>query len=146
MARTERWRESVSELPTEQELRQRATQGWKLAAVEWRRDAPADRDVPEDEPRLSETPYGLCTSDGGLELEAERTEEQALQLMLGLVIDDSHSLASVAEELNRRGFRTRAGSRWSQGAVFRMMPRLVEVAPSIFARPDWSPERTQTTH
>jgi hypothetical protein len=141
MARTERWRESVSELPTEEEVRRRAEQGWKLAAVEWRREA-ADR----DEPGLPETPYGLCTPEGGTELDARRDEQEALRLMLGLVIDDRNSLAAVAHELNRRGFRTRAGGPWSPSAVFSMMPRLVEVAPSIFARPDGSTQRGLTTH
>lgn len=142
MARTERWREAVSELPTEDEVRRKAEQGWKLAAVEWRREAPAA----PDEARLVETPYGLCTHDGGTELDKSRSEQEALQLMLGMVIDDRNSLAAVAEELNRRGFKTRSGDTWSPGAVFKMLPRLVEVAPSIFARPDWSTERSLTTH
>lgn len=142
MARTERWREAVSELPTADEIRRKAEQGWKLDAVEWRREVPAGR----DEPGLHQTPYGLCTRDGTTELDTSRSEDDALRLMLGMVIDDSNTLAAVAEELNRRGFRTRAGSNWSQGAVFKMLPRLVEVAPSIFARSEWSKERPATTH
>jgi hypothetical protein len=43
----------------------------------------------------------------------------------------------VAEELNRRGFRTRAGGDWSPVAVFNLLPRLIEVGPRIFSSEEW---------
>ena len=139
MARVERMREAVSDLPTAEEIRQKAEEGWQLGAVEWQREAPA---AAEDE--VEETPYGLSTRDGGTELRMNEAEEEALRLMLGMVIDDRNSLATVAGELNRRGYRTRDGQSWSQGAVFNMLPRLIEVAPRFFASPEWSSEHALT--
>lgn len=133
MANEQRFRETVTRLPTEDEVKKRAAEGWTLAAVEWRRTTPEARET-----AAGETPYGLQTPDGRTRLRMDPKEEEALRLMLGMVVDDQHSLAAVAEELNRRGFRTRQGESWSQGEVFNMMPRLVEVAPRLFASSDWS--------
>ena len=133
MARFEKLRENVSELPTEEEVREKAAEGWKLVAVEWQREAPARAEEP-----AHETPFGLCAADGGTELRPDRGEQEILRLILGMVIDDDNSLEQVAAELNRRGLPRRGGRSWNQGAVFNMLPRLVEVAPQIFARADWS--------
>jgi len=54
------------------------------------------------------------------------------------VIDDQNSLSDVAIELNQRGYRTRSGAPWSQVSVLHLLPRVVEVAPEIFANPSWS--------
>lgn len=146
MARIERWHERVSELPTADELREREREGWKIAAIEWQREAAAEQRG--DETRRAETPYGLLTPAGDTELAPSPAEEEALRLMLRMVIDDRNTLAMVATELNRRGFRTRGGRSWSPRAVFDMLPRLVEVAPRFFAeprRPDW-PEAAAATH
>lgn len=140
MARVERMRETISKPPTAEEIRQKAEEGWKLVAVEWQREAPAQAG---DE--VEETPFGLCTGDGGTELEISRAEQEALRIMLGMVVDDRNSLAAVADELNRRGYRTRDGRDWSQGAVFNMLPRLIEVAPRFFASPEW-PAAQPMTH
>lgn len=140
MATVERWREQVSEPPTAAEIREKAKQGWRLAAVEWQRQVPAAAAQ-----ELLETPYGLRTPAGDTELHRNREEEEALRLMLGMVIDDRNSLTAVAAELNRRGYRTRSGRSWSPTAVFDMLPRLVEVAPRFFARPDWAGEQA-TAH
>jgi hypothetical protein len=43
----------------------------------------------------------------------------------------------IAEELNRKGFRTRQGTRWNPVSVFQMLPRLIEVGPKIFATDEW---------
>ena len=133
MARVERMREAVSDPPTAEEIRQKAEEGWKLAAVEWQREAAAAAGG-----EVEETPFGLCTTEGGTELKMNEAEEEALRIMLGMVIDDRNSLAAVADELNRRGFRTRDGGDWSQGTVFNMLPRLIEVAPRFFASPEFS--------
>ena len=140
MARVERMRETISNPPTAEEVRQKAEEGWKLAAVEWQREAPAKAG---DE--LEDMPFGLCTEGGGTDLRMNPAEEEALRIMLGMVIDDRNSLATVADELNRRGYRTRDGRDWSQGAVFNMLPRLIEVAPRFFASPEW-PAAQPMTH
>ncbi len=137
MARVERLRESVSNPPTAEEIQQKAADGWRLVAVEWQREVAAGSGPAEASAAGAQTPYGLRTGDGETDLESDPREAEALELMLGLVIDDNNSLAEVAEELNRRGFRTRSGDSWSQVTVFNMLPRLVEVAPEIFAGADW---------
>ncbi len=138
MARVERLRETVSNPPTAEEIQRKADDGWELVAVEWQRAAPAGAEA------APQTPFGLCTSGGETELESDPREAEALKIMLGLVIDDRNSLAQVAEELNRRGFLTRGGESWSQVRVFNMLPRLVEVAPEIFAGSDWTAQYAAT--
>ena len=85
------------------------------------------------------TPFGLNTPDGGNTLTENADETHALRLILRMVINDDNTLGEVAEELNRKGFRTRSGKPWNQSTVFNMLPRLVEEAPNIYARPDWTP-------
>ena len=48
--------------------------------------------------------------------------------MMELTIQDG-PYSSIADELNRRGFRTREGVRWTPVSVFQMLPRLIEVGP-----------------
>lgn len=139
MAGFERWRETVTEMPTAEEVRRRAEEGWQPVAIEWRRAAPAAGES------VRETPYGLVTRDGGFELRPDPVEEEALRLMLTMVIDDRNSLARVAEELNRRGLTTRRGESWSQSAVFNMLPRLIEMAPRFFGATEW-PAASTLTH
>jgi len=81
-----------------------------------------------------EVPYGLRIAADCLYLEENPIERQALELMLDLIVTDQ-SLSQVAEELNRQGFRTRPGLKWTQVAVFNMLPRLVEASPQIRRRP-----------
>ncbi len=128
----ERFREVVSSLPDEEEIRRRGAEGWQLIALEWQR--------PSTDPVSAETPYGLRAPEGGTRLIEDPREEEALRLMLALVIDDRNTLSRVAEELNRRGLTTRQGGDWNAEAVFNMMPRLVEVAPRLYSRPDWQAE------
>ncbi len=139
MARIERLRETVSKPPSAEEIHQKAADGWELVAVEWQREAAAGAET-----KAVPTPFGLRTGGGETELETDAGEVEALKVMLGLVIDDRNSLAQVAEELNRRGFRTRNGETWSQVTVFNMLPRLVEVAPEIFAGSDWTAQHAVT--
>jgi hypothetical protein len=57
--------------------------------------------------------------------------------MLGLIIKDDVRFSMVAQELNEKGFRTRKGRPWTPSAVFEMLPRLVEVAPTILSSEEW---------
>ncbi len=60
--------------------------------------------------------------------------------MMELTIQDG-PYSSIADELNRRGFRTRDGVRWTPVSVFQMLPRLIEVGPTIFNTEDWQRRR-----
>jgi hypothetical protein len=63
-------------------------------------------------------------------------EREALIVMLEMIIQEK-SLSATAEELNRRGFRTRHNSNWTPGSVFDMLPRLIEVGPRVFSTEEW---------
>jgi hypothetical protein len=51
----------------------------------------------------------------------------------------------VADGLNGQGLRTRTGAAWTQVAVFNMLPRLIQVAPQIFASAEWEDRRKDAT-
>jgi hypothetical protein len=51
------------------------------------------------------------------------------------------SYMRVADELNRRGCRTREGERWTPISVFEMLPRLIEVGPHLFRSAEWEKHR-----
>lgn len=138
MAKIETVREPISRLPTTAEIEQREAQGWQLAAVEWQREVAGEA----TDPAAPATPYGLrVAGSGSTQLEAHPDERDVLQLTLDRVIDDENSLSDVATELNQLGYRTRSGAPWSQVSVFHLLPRVVEVAPEIFASPGWGERR-----
>lgn len=134
MARLQRVREVPSAPLSPEYVDQKAKEGWKLTAIEWEREV----DEPLSAPPLSEeVPYGLRVSADCTHLEENGAEKQALILMMDLIVQDA-PLSLVAEELNRKGFRTRAGGNWTPGSVFDMLPRLIQIGPRIFSSAEWS--------
>ena len=75
-------------------------------------------------------------------LEQNAKEREVLFLMMELTIQDG-PYSTIAEELNRRGYRTREGMRWTAISVFQMLPRLIEVGPAIFASDEWQQRRAR---
>lgn len=140
MAKKERVREVLSTPLTADDLRRKARAGWRAAAVEWERD---DDATPESSLPAEEVPYGLRIA-GDHHLVEDRDEVAALALMLEQIVADK-PCSAAAEELNRRGFRRRDGSRWTQVAIFNMLPRLIEVAPRIYSSDEWS-EKKERRH
>ena len=138
MAKIERVRQDVLPSFGPDEIRRQSEQGWKLVAVEW------ERELPETaaEPGLpGEVPFGLqVASDPPPRLEENQTEREILFLMMELTIQDG-PYSAIAEELNRRGYRTRQGTKWTPVSVFQMLPRLVEAGPRIFATEEWQERR-----
>ena len=136
MAKVERVRQVLSSPFGPAELTEQTRQGWKVVAVEW------EREVPEREPEEppikpgEETPFGLQISKDTAQLEENPTEREALFLMMELTVEEG-PYSRIAEELNRKGFRTRQGTRWSPVSVFQMLPRLIEVGPKIFGSEEW---------
>jgi hypothetical protein len=129
MSRLQRVREVPSGLSPEY-VNQKVKDGWKLAAVEWEREV--DEPAAALAPLSEDVPYGLRVSADCKRLEENAAEKQALVLMMDLIVQDA-PLSLVAEELNRRGLRTRAGANWTPGSVFDMLPRLIQVGPKIFS-------------
>lgn len=145
MAKLERVRESVEGSLDPEYLKQREKAGWRLVGVEWERET----EVPSGasagpEPRLEDPPYGVRVGGDCDHLEENPQEMQFLLSMMELIIQDI-SLTKVAEELTRKGYRTRKGTEWGPVAVFNMLPRLIELTPRIFASEEWIERRKRLT-
>lgn len=131
----ERIRQEVPASFGPNDIARHVEQGWKLVAVEWERDLKEDLSQ-----RSEEVPYGLQIAADAQRLEENPTEQEVLRLMMELTVQDG-PYSSIAEELNRRGYRTRHGLLWTPVSVFQMLPRLIEVGPKIFSTRDWQQRR-----
>lgn len=136
MADKQRVREAVSGID-QQQIDGRIALGWRLVALEWERDTVADEPQAQ---ASAEVPFGLKVSGDCAHLEENAAEREVLLAMMELTIQDG-PYSSIAEELNRRGFRTREGLRWTPVSVFQMLPRLIEVGPKIFGSEEWQERR-----
>jgi len=143
MKKIEWIREALSVLPSAEYLKQRETAGWRLAAVEWEREVQAEP-TPTSEGLVSgeEIPYGTRIASDCLHLEDNPTEMQVLNHLAEMVVQD-HSYNRMAESLNQRAFRTRDGKPWTALAVFKLTPRLIEVAPRILSGSEWENRKRQ---
>ena len=153
MAQFERVREAVEGKLDTAYAAAREREGWRLVAVEWERgDAPtsaAGGPVPmsvglrsmDDE---QAPPYGARVAGDCRGLEDNADEMQFLLALMELIIQDI-SISKVAEELNRKGFRTRGGTDWGPVVVFNLLPRLIELTPKIFASQEWVERRRKLT-
>lgn len=128
MAQVERLREAVRGQLDAEYLKNMMDAGWRMAAIEWERDIESAQPVPRSE----EPPYGLQVAGDCRTLEENSREQQALTLILEAVSRDQ-PLRDIAGELNRRGFRTRAGLAWRVADVFNMLPRVIDAGPQILA-------------
>ena len=140
MAKLERIRESMEGNPDPEYLRQRQHEGWRLVGVEWERET--ETDATREAMTIEDAPFGARVSGDCEHLEENPPEMQFLLSMMELIIQDI-SLTKVAEELNKKGFRTRKGDDWGPVAVFNMLPRLIELTPRIFKSQEWVERRKQ---
>lgn len=140
MSHFERIRDVISGPFSPEIMRQRTAAGWQLVSIEWRRELPGDAPPSEAGAFAEEIPYGLRISDDCSRLEVDPQEHQALVLMMELLVQD-FPLSNVVSDLNEKGFRTRAGKPWSRISVFNMLPRLIEVGPSLFSTEEWEARR-----
>ena len=138
MARVERIREVVTGAVDLEYVRQKTEAGWKLVAMEWRREIPGDET--QEAVFMEEIPYGLRVAPDCSRLEEDPQERGVLVQMMELIVQD-YSITLVATELNKRGLRTRSGGLWTPVSVFNMLPRLIEVGPNIFSSDDWEARR-----
>jgi hypothetical protein len=139
MAYFERMRDIVSEPFSPDIIRQRTSAGWHMVAIEWRRELP-DAEAPAEGEFDEDVPYGLRVSADCKRLEADPIEHQVLMLMMEMLADD-RSYAEIVAALNVKGFRMRNGQPWNRVAVFRMIPRLIEVGPRFFSSLEWAEHR-----
>jgi len=138
MASKERTRELVSGPFGPDDFRQRLAEGWKPVAIEWEREGEVSATA-QTTP-APEVPFGLQVAGDCSHLEENPTEREVLFQIMELTIQDG-PYSGIAEELNRRGFRTRQGKRWTPVSVFQMLPRLIEAGPGILNSDEWQQRR-----
>ncbi len=138
MPRTERMHELAIVPPTEEQVRDRAKDGWHLAAVVWEREVSPDRDRLRDIYEV--VPFGLKVAEDCIHLVDEPNEKEVILLALELIVQDFR-LSQVGTELNRRGFRTRDGLPWNAASVFDLLPRLIDAGPRVFTSDEWVERR-----
>ncbi|HEV2386544.1 MAG TPA: recombinase family protein [Candidatus Acidoferrales bacterium] len=138
MAKHEHTRDLMRGPITSDYLELRLQGGWRPVAVEWEREVEGGQ--ARSERLREEVPFGLRVAGDCLHLEENPAEMEILTSMMELMIQDI-SLARVAEELNRKGFPTREGGTWTAANVFRLLPRLIDVAPNIFTGQQWEVRR-----
>lgn len=137
MSQKHRVRETIDQPLTAEYFDEKARQGWKPVAIEWER--PAE----DGEASMTEVPFGLRVGKDCHHLVEDAGEMAALRRMLALIVDD-RSMSAIAADLNSHGLRQRRGAEWTQVAVFEMLPRVIEVAPDIYASEQWREERRLT--
>ena len=135
MAHKERLRETMTALPTLDQLVERVHAGWKLVAIEWEREAVAGAEP--GAALTEEIPYGLRVADDCTGLVENGSERQIVITALDMIVDD-RPLSQVADELNRRGFTQRGGQPWTPTALFVLLPRMIEIGPRLFTSGDWT--------
>jgi len=136
MSEMERLHEVMSGPPTLELLAQRFAEGWRMVAIDWERQAASAAAVPK-EPVVEPIPFGLRVSDDGTGLVENQVERQIVIAALDMIVDD-RPLSQVADELNRRGYRTRETQPWTPTALFVLLPRMIEIGPRLFSSTDWA--------
>lgn len=134
----ERMREVLTEPLTAEHMARRSSEGWIPVAVEWQREAGASTTEAKG-PRI-QVPYGLEVAEGGGYLQESGVEMAVLRRILSQIVDD-RPLSEIAERLSELGSAQRNKEPWTQSALFELLPRVIEVAPSIYASAAWQEER-----
>ncbi len=137
MASIERFRQALSGPLDFEALQRRIQEGWRIVAFEWERQVVADG---PQQPCSHEVPFGAQIAPDSAGLAENRTEMEVLFRMMELIVEEV-PYTFIADELNRAGFRTRSGRRWSSVSVFEMLPRLIEVGPKILFSDEWHHRR-----
>jgi hypothetical protein len=146
MKKHERIREKVTILPTSMYLSKMHDAGWTLVALEWEREIEfSGAPEPQEEAvATEEIPFGLRIAADGHHLEDDPLEMQTLMFLAELIVQDV-SFTSMADALNVRDYRSRSGAPWNSASVFRLVPRLIDVAPRILQGKEWESRKKQLT-
>jgi hypothetical protein len=140
MDRTERIRQSASEKLSWDAIQKFQNEGWKLVALEWERHVSDDAEPLTE--KAQQPPFGQRVIPSSATLVEDRSESEILVTMMELIIQDG-PYSGIADELNRRGYRTREGSPWSPVSVFEMLPRLIDAGPGILSGENWRRRRQE---
>src|SRR5712691_10290000 len=146
MKKIDHMRERVTILPTSSYLSKMHDAGWTLVALEWEREVETSAaPEPEQLPAASEEiPFGLRIGADCLHLEDDPLEMQTLRFLAEMIVQDI-SFTSMADALNVREYRTRDSRTWSAAGVFKLIPRLIDVAPRLLSGSEWESRKKQLT-
>jgi hypothetical protein len=143
MKKIEWTRDTLSAWPNQEYVQQKESAGWRLAAVEWQRETETTSRSPLADSRFGEEiPFGTRISGDCLHLEENPSEMEVLNRLAEMVVQDL-SYNRMADALNQDGHRTRTGTPWTPLAVFKLTPRLIEVAPRILSGAEWENRKRQ---
>ena len=142
MKKVEWIREGISVWPNPEYIRAKESAGWRLVAVEWEREVETETAGQPSSGLPDEIPYGTRIASDCHHLEDNPTEMEALNLLAEMVVQDL-SYKRMADTLNEHAFRTRDGKPWTALAVFKLTPRLIEVAPRILSGVEWENRKKQ---
>ncbi len=143
MKRIEWFRETLSSIPTADNLRERQAAGWRPVAIEWEREVEVQLPGHVAPGQVKgEIPFGLRIATDCKHLEDDPAEVEILRTLAEMVVQDM-SFPRMAESLNKRGLHNRGGQPWTAVDVFRLTPRLIEMTPRILAGSEWETRRKQ---
>jgi len=142
MRKTEWLREALAKWPDSEYLQQKEAEGWRLTAIEWEREVETEVSIPPGGESVGEIPYGLRIASDCHHLEENPTEMQVLKFLAELIVQDA-SFTSMADALNIRGFRTRGAQPWTAAGIFKLTPRLIEIAPKMLSGQEWEQRKKQ---
>lgn len=144
MKKIDRIREKVNIPPTSVYLSKMHDAGWHLVALEWEREIEfsGEPEAPVAEPGSEEIPFGLRIAADCRHLEDDPLETQTLKFLAEMIVQDV-SFKSMADALNVREYRTRDGHPWTASSVFKLIPRLIEIAPRLLSGSEWDSRKKQ---
>jgi hypothetical protein len=143
MKKIDHMRERVTILPTSTYLSKMHDAGWTLVALEWEREVETSGEPQGEAPvATEEIPFGLRISADCRHLEDDPLEMQTLRFLAEMIVQDI-SFRSMADALTAREYRTRDGRPWNAAAVFKLTPRVIEVAPRILSGAEWESRKKQ---
>jgi hypothetical protein len=144
MKKIDRIREKIRVLPTSVYLSKMHDAGWSLVALEWEREVEVSGEP--EEPQIpagsEEIPFGLRIASDCLHLEDDPLEMQTLKFLGEMIVQDV-SFKSMADALNVREYRTRDGRPWNSAGIFKLIPRLIDVAPRVLSGAEWESRKKQ---
>jgi len=101
-------------------------------------------EVPVAETGSEEIPFGLRIAYDCRHLEDDPLEMQTLKFLAEMIVQDI-SFRSMADALNAREYRSRDGHPWTAASVFKLIPRLIDVAPRVLSGAEWQSRKKQLT-
>jgi len=119
-------------------------EGWRVRSIDWSREvSDAAQHSSESFSELlsadAVVPFGLRLTEEKL-LEENPLEATVLLLILEQIVREKR-IQEIATELNTQGYTTRSGKQWSPSDVFNLLPRVIEVGPSLLRSGVWQERR-----